>query len=204
MNYLIPILLFLIGTSCNPSKQENQRESDSQKTEIKESETDKMTNSNAPNIKSPNPIIYLADNLDEQDKLGYCIDTDGKGFSDSLQVHSCKPNGDDVLFYYDQETQQICSATYPGYSAAMIGGPKVGMTISLIKSDAQSSDQKFIYDKESAEFRPKENTKLCLAAGSESDAAGPYMSRTLSLQLRAKTDKKLKTWTIKGTKPNTD
>ena len=163
-----------------------------------------MTSSNAPNIQTPDPIIYLADNLDEQDKLGYCIDTDGKGFSDSLQVHSCKPNGDDVLFYYDKETQQICSATYPGFSAAMIGGPKVGMTISLVKSEPESSEQKFIYYKESGEFRPKENTELCLAAGSESDAAGPYMSRTLSLQPTESTDKKLKTWIIKGTKPNTN
>ena len=89
------------------------------------------SSSNVPDLQSPEPIIYLADNLDEQDRLGYCIDTDGKGFSNTLQVHSCKPNGDDVLFYYDAETEQICSATYPGYCAAMIGGPQVGMTIGL-------------------------------------------------------------------------
>ena len=152
-----------------------------------------MTITNSPSIQSPNPIIYLADNLDEQDKLGYCIDTDGKDFSDSLQVHSCKPNGDDVLFYYDEETLQICSATYSCFSAAIIGGAKIGMTISLVKSEPESSEQKFVYNKESGEFRPKENTKLCLAAGSESDKAGPYMSRTLSLQLRENTDKSLKT-----------
>ena len=160
--------------SCNSNKKEKQSGN-----EVQKAETEKKLDLNAPSIQSPDPIIYLADNLDEQDKLGFCIDTDGKGFSDSLQVHSCKPNGDDVLFYYDEKTQQICSATYPGFSAAMIDGPKVGMMINLVKSDPESSEQKFIYNKESGEFRPKANTKLCFAAGNESDDAGPYMSRTL-------------------------
>lgn len=153
---------------------------------------------NAPEIQSPEPIIYLADNLDEQDRLGYCIDTDGKGFSDSLQVHSCKPNGDDVLFYYDAETEQICSATYPGYCAAMIGGPQIGMTIGLVESAPGSSEQSFIYDEGTGEFWPTEDATLCLAAGSSSDDAGPYMSRTLSLQPRESTAQELKTWVIKG------
>ena len=204
MKKIILILALSLFMSCNSNKKEKQNLTEIQKTEAKEAVAEDKVQSNAPDIKSPNPIIYLADNLDEQDRLGYCIDTDGKDFSDSLQVHSCKPNGDDVLFYYDEETQQICSATYPGFSAAMIGGPKIGMTISLVKSEPESSEQKFIYDKKSGEFRPKENTELCLAAGSESDDAGPYMSRTLSLQPRESTDKKLKTWIIKGTKPNAD
>ena len=201
MKNLVPFLVLSIFLSCNSNKKENKSETEIPK---KAPKTEEITNINAPNIQTPDPIIYLADNLDEQDKLGYCIDTDGKDFSDSLQVHSCKPNGDDVLFYYDEKTQQICSATYPGFSAAMIGGPKVGMTISLVKSEPESSEQKFIYYKESGEFRPKENTKLCLAAGSESDDAGPYMSRTLSLQPTESTDKKLKTWVIKGTDPITN
>ncbi|MDO5972794.1 hypothetical protein [Flavivirga jejuensis] len=204
MKKITLILVVSLFMSCNSNKKEKQSVTEIQKTEAKKAITEDKLHSNAPNIKSPNPIIYLADNLDEQDKLGYCIDTDGKDFSDSLQVHSCKPKGDDVLFYYDEETQQICSATYLGFSAAMIGGPKIGMTISLVKSEPESSEQKFIYDKKSGEFRPKENTELCLAAGSESDDAGPYMSRALSLQPRESTDKKLKTWIIKGTKPNTN
>ena len=199
MHKITAILALFIFISCNSTKKENPSE-----TEIIETKTEQMTILNAPNIQSPDPIIYLADNLDEQDQLGYCIDTDGKDFSDSLQVHSCKPKGDDVLFYYNEETQQICSATYPGFSAAMIGGPKIGMTISLVKSEPQSLEQKFIYDKESGEFWPKANTALCLAAGGESNAAGPYMSRTLSLQEREKTDPSLKTWIVKGGNPNTD
>ena len=198
MNKVMTFIILIACISCQPNKEKNQTDTVIQNTKSKE-----MKNSNPPTIQSPEPIIYLADNLDEQDKLGYCIDTDGKDFSDSLQVHSCKPKGDDVLFYYNEETQQISSATYPGFSAAMIGGPKIDMTISLVKSDPNSADQKFLYDKESGEFWPKANTNLCLAAGSESNAAGPYMSRTLSLQLRESTDKSLKAWIIKGAKPST-
>ena len=201
MKKIILILLLSLFLSCNSDQKEKQSEPETKKTETEKTETEKKVDTNPPNIKSPEPIIYLADNLDEQEKLGFCSDTDGKGFSDSLQAHSCKPNGDDVLFYYDEKTQQISSATYPNFSAAMTGGPEAGMKISLVKSDAESSDQKFIYDKESGEFRPKENTKLCLAVGTKTDAAGPYMSRTLSLQPTESTDKSLKNWVVKGSKP---
>lgn len=197
MKIIIPILVLFLFMSCNSNTEEKQGG-----TEVQKTGTEKELDSNAPKIKSPEPIIYLADNLDEQDKLGYCIDTKNRGFNDTLHVHSCKPTGEDVLFFYDEETQQISSATYPGFSAAMIGEPKVGMTISLVKSDPESSEQKFIYNKGTGEFSPKDDTKLCLAAGSESDDAGPYMSRTLSLQPIESTDKSLKTWIIKGAKPN--
>lgn len=187
--------MFLL-VNCNANKPENQRE-----TKIPQSEVAQNNNFNSPDIQAPDPIIYLADNLDEQDKLGYCIDTEGRGFSDVLHVHSCKPTGEDVLFYYDEETQQIRSATYAGFSAAVVGGPIAGMKISLVESDPESAGQKFIYDKTSGEFRPKGNTELCLAAGAESDDAGPYLSRTLRLQPRKSTDEKLKTWVVKGKSP---
>jgi len=153
-------------------------------------------NKNKPIIQTKGSIIYLADNLDEKDKLGWCIDTDGKGFSDTLQAHSCKPEGNDVLFSYDADTLQICSVTYPGYCAAMIGGPSEGMTISLVKSNSDSSEQKFVYDKRSGEFRPESNSNLCLVVAGTSDAAGPYMSRKLTLKPVLGTERKLKQWVI--------
>ena len=67
-----------------------------------------------PAIRTPAPVIYLADNLDEQDKLGWCIDTKGRGFSEFLHVHSCKPHGGDVQFLYDQKLGQIRSAEFSG------------------------------------------------------------------------------------------
>jgi len=61
-----------------------------------------------PILQTPSPVIYLADNLDEQDQLGYCIDTRGRGFNEKLHAHSCKAKGGDVQFFYNKETLQIC------------------------------------------------------------------------------------------------
>ena len=155
-----------------------------------------MSTANKPLIQTKGPIIYLADNLDEKDKLGWCIDTDGKDFSDTLQAHSCKAEGNDVLFSYNEETLQICSVTYPGYCAAMVGGPKEGMTIGLVKSKPDSNEQKFVYHKGSGEFSPLGNSALCLAVAGSSDSAGPYMSRELTLKNRKDTKRELKQWVI--------
>ena len=68
----------------------------------------------APTIQTVGPVIHLADNLDEEAKLGWCIDTEGRGESDRLHTHSCKPTGDDVLFSYEPATGMIKSVTYAG------------------------------------------------------------------------------------------
>ncbi len=78
----------------------------------------------------------------------------------------------------------------------MIGGPRIGMTISLAKSEAGSSDQKFVYHESSGEFRPFADQKLCLAVDSTSESAGPYMSRKLTLKERESTEKKFKQWIV--------
>ena len=72
----------------------------------------------APIIQTVGPIIHLADNLDEEAKLGWCIDTEGRELTDQLQAHSCKPNGDDVLFSFSPDTGMIESATYDGVCMA--------------------------------------------------------------------------------------
>jgi hypothetical protein len=151
---------------------------------------------NAPIIQTPAPLIHLADNLDEQDTLGWCIDTQGNGFNETLHTHSCKPSGGDVQFYYDEETSQICSAEYADFCIEMTGDPVEGMSLSLVDSDPSSSEQTFIYDDESGEFRPESDNSLCLAAGATSGIAGIYMFRTLTLELVADTDISLKKWVI--------
>lgn len=37
-----------------------------------------------PDLQNTGPIIYLADNLDEADNLGYCIDTEDRGQTDRI------------------------------------------------------------------------------------------------------------------------
>ena len=161
-----------------------------------EDKTVDVTPANPPILQTPSPVIYLADNLDEQDQLGYCIDTRGRGFNEELHVHSCKPRGGDVQFFYNKETLQICSVEFTGYCLEMPGGASKGMSLRLVESDSSSSDQRFIYSEDSGEFLPEDDLTLCLAAGETSAAAGMYMSRSLTLELSSETDVKLKQWVI--------
>ena len=151
---------------------------------------------NAPIIQTPSPVIHLADNLDEQDQLGYCIDTRGNGFNEELHSHSCKASGGDVQFVYDNETLQICSVEFTGFCIEMSGGPIEGMSLSLVESLTDSPEQKFIYDLDNGEFRAEADTSFCLTVGDTSAAAGIYMFRTLTMELSAEIEQKFKTWVI--------
>ncbi len=152
-----------------------------------------------PELKTPEPVIYLADNLDEQDKLGWCIDTVGRGFGDRLHAHSCKPFGGDVQFYYNKASRQIISATFDGKCATLLASAAAGGTFGLLDCSSTSSAQIFDYDSQSLEFRPGSDNNLCLAVGSSSRSAGPFMSRKLELARCSSTVAKFKQWRIKGT-----
>nr|WP_299068583.1 hypothetical protein [uncultured Allomuricauda sp.] len=193
MKNLCILFSTLLIFSCNKDKNDDIEEQETTENEL-----------NSPSIQTPEPVIYLADNLDEQDNLGWCIDTQGNGFSDIVHAHSCKPTGGDVQFYYNEETRQIFSAEYDGFCIEMTGGAVQGMTLNLVQSHSSSSNQKFNYNSESGEFIPEGDDTLCLAVGATSASAGPYMSRTLSLEPIATTDVRLKKWVIKGTAPNPD
>ncbi len=150
-----------------------------------------------PWLKTPAPVIYLADNLDEKDRLGWCIDTVGRGFSDRLHAHSCKPRGGDVQFRYNESKRKIESVTYSGKCATLSSSAAVGVSLGLMDCSTASSGQLFNYHADTLEFRPGENTSLCLAVGASSRSAGPFMSRDLQLVSCASTDPKFKQWTIK-------
>ena len=184
-------LLFLIVFSLSCSKKEEA----APENEIEDTTVD-VTFANPPVLQTPSPVIHLADNLDEQDQLGYCIDTRGRGFNEELHAHSCKAMGGDVQFFYNKETLQICSVEFTGYCLEMPGGASKGMDLRLVESNTSLSDQKFIYNEDSREFMPEEDLTLCLAVGETSAAAGVYMSRSLTLELSSETDVKLKQWVI--------
>ena len=150
---------------------------------------------NAPAIQTNPPIIYLKDNLDEKDQLGWCFDTKGRGLTDQLHAHSCKPAGDDVLFSYDNVSGQIRSATYENKCAQiLVEDPEVDF--GLLDCDGQRSDQQFDYNAETSEFHPRDKADLCIAVGDASAAAGPYMSRALLLSSCDEVAPSLKQWTI--------
>ncbi|MCY4382137.1 MAG: hypothetical protein OXE44_03180 [Nitrospinae bacterium] len=154
-----------------------------------------------PDLRTPAPVIYLADNLDEQDGLGWCIDTRGRGFSDRLHAHSCKPRGGDVQFRYDEAARRIASATFIGKCAALLAPAAAGVTLGLLDCAKDASGQVFDYDGAAMEFRPDGDKTLCLVAGAASRSAGPYMSRGLGLAPCASTGAKFKQWRIKKARP---
>lgn len=102
-------------------------------------------NAETPNLQTPEPVIYLSDNLDEKDKLGWCIDTEGRGFSEQLHAHSCKPQDGDVQFYYSKETKKIISATYTAKCATLLSPATDGISLGLVDCSTSSSLQLFTY-----------------------------------------------------------
>ncbi len=151
-----------------------------------------------PDLQTPEPVIYLSDNLDEKDHLGWCIDTVGRGFSENLHAHSCKPQGGDVQFSYNETTRQIVSATYTGKCATLLAPAADGVALGLVDCSPASPLQVFTYLKETAEFRPAGDDSYCLVVGTTSKPAGPYMSRTLQLAPCESTEAKYKQWQIRG------
>ena len=148
----------------------------------------------APDIKTPSPVIYLADNLDEKDNLGWCIDTLGRGFAERLQAHSCKPRGGDVQFQFDRQTGQIRSVAFTDF--CMANRPDSQTTFGLEACDSNLSEQRFSYDSDSQEIRPSNNQAMCVAVGQQSKSAGPFMSRELLLVDCKQTDGVLKQWVV--------
>ncbi len=151
-----------------------------------------------PASQTPAPVIYLADNLDEQDNLGWCIDTRGRGLSDRLHAHSCKPRGGDVQFKYVKKTMQIASATYENLCAQLLDPPAQGVRLALVKCVADAPAQRFGFNGQKGEFYAAGKRALCLVVGANSRSAGPFMSRDLELAPCGSTQAKYKTWRIKG------
>lgn len=150
----------------------------------------------APTIESKPPIIHLVDNLDEKDKLGWCIDTLGRGFSEQLHAHSCKPVGDDVRFSYSATTGQIRSAAYENKCAAIVGPDNPAVPFGLVDCDSESIAQQFDYDPASSEFHPKNTPSLCMTVSGTSRAAGPFMSRDLKLEKCSAAGPRYRQWII--------
>lgn len=147
-----------------------------------------------PNLQTPSPVIYLADNLDEKDGLGWCIDTLGRGFAERLQAHSCKPQGGDVQFSFDAAAGQIRSVEYPEY--CMAHSPSEESTFALVVCDASAGDQQFVYNSDGGTIQTVADGSTCVSVGENSRSAGPFMSRTLVLADCAMTDDVFKEWIV--------
>ena len=150
----------------------------------------------SPNLQTSPPVIYLADNLDEERNLGYCLDTRGRGFSERMHAHSCKPRGGDVQFIYRRESSQIRSATFDGKCIVVLGEAKAGSKFGLVDCSNKDKLQNFNYVEATLEFRSSMNKSLCVSVGKESRRAGPFMARYLRLSICQSTQPKYKQWLI--------
>ena len=154
----------------------------------------------APVLRSGTPVIYLADNLDEKDKLGWCIDTRGRGFADTLHAHSCKPAGPgprDTQFSYDAESGQIRSVAFDGKCMAFSDPENEVLPFGLLDCASGEASQKFVHDPKSMEIRIGSDATKCVVVGPHSAAAGPFMSRDLIHADCGSVETKFKQWIVK-------
>lgn len=151
----------------------------------------------SPNIQTVGPIIHLADNLDEAASLGWCIDTEGRGLSDQLHAHSCKPTGGDVLFSYTADNGRIESATYAGRCMAYNAPDSVENPFGLIACNDADPMQRFVHDAESGQIRLGADTTQCVTVSAAIDDAGPFQSRDLLLAACEDLDPSFRTWIIR-------
>ncbi|MEO9902486.1 MULTISPECIES: ricin-type beta-trefoil lectin domain protein [Alphaproteobacteria] len=152
----------------------------------------------APDIQTKGAVIHLADNLGEEAKLGWCIDTKGRGLGNQLHAHSCKPNGDDVLFSFSPETGAIESVTYKGKCMAHSDPENAKVPFGLIACDIADPRQKFSYDTVSMEMHLAADTSQCVTVAATIDDAGPYQSRDLILAACKGLDPSFKQWVIQN------
>ena len=142
------------------------------------------------------PSISLTDDSGEPDGKGMCPDIAGFGSGlncERLQAHSCKPQGSDTQFGYDQSTQSIFSINYSancdetntgakgGCVAAVDGVIELGASLRLSECDG-SLAQQFVYAPNGQlQLTAPDGEYFCLAAGSEVRAAGRYWASDLLL-----------------------
>ena len=148
----------------------------------------------APDLKTPAPVIYLADNLDEADNLGWCIDTQGRGFGENLHAHSCKPRGGDVQFTFDAVSGQIRSVAFDGKCMELIAPGELKIAFGLRDCADGKPEQVVAFDVSSGHITPGSQPGDCVAAGAASRAAGPFMSRDLILATCETADPSVVTW----------
>ncbi|WP_195822624.1 ricin-type beta-trefoil lectin domain protein [Roseobacter sp. MH60115] len=136
----------------------------------------------APQVQSPSPVIYLADNLDEADRLGWCIDTLGRGFSEQIQAHSCKPQGGDTQFRFAPDTGAIQSIAFDGKCLTLSVPESDTVQFGLLDCQPGADSQSFAYDTASMELRLAAHPLQCIVVAETSRTAGPFMSRDLIVQ----------------------
>jgi len=156
-----------------------------------------------PNVPTKPPYIVLSDNHDEPNGYGFCMDTYGRGQTDLMQTHSCKPakegvardyQDNDTRFEFDAGTGQVKSYAFEGYCMQALIASDTAVFALLACSDHPR--QKFLYSAEDQSLRLSEDSTLCVAAAPETVPAGPWVKRPLKLETCEETKASLTQWTV--------
>ena len=159
----------------------------------------------APKVPSNAPYFAVADNLDEPNGYGFCMDTAGRGLTDLLQAHTCKPvrvskdkdkeekpTPSDTQFWYDAENKRLESVAFPGKCMQVLMSPYT--TVFALLDCGDQPRQKFLYSTDDKMLKMEEDQTKCISVVSETVKAGPWSSRALALTECDKTEDALKQW----------
>jgi len=153
-----------------------------------------------PILQASGPIIYLADNLDEQDQLGWCLDTEGPGLSEVLHTRACSADDEsaerDFSFSFDSQSGQIKSESFLG-KCVTINADGSEHAFGLFDCVSASEAQQFSYDDEQMTFHPRGREDICVSAAAMAMDHGPFRSRRIRLEVCADVDATLRQWVIK-------
>jgi len=157
---------------------------------------------NTPKVPSDAPYIVLADNVDEPNGYGFCLDTAGRGMSDFMQSHSCKPAAkddagnptpNDTQFLFDAKNMRVESVAYPGVCMQVLIS-RYSTAFALLDC-SEHIRQKFIYSPKDKTLVMEEDQAMCVSVVSVREAAGPWSRRELALTSCVETEDALKQWT---------
>ena len=162
-----------------------------------------VVHAEAPNVPTDAPYIVLSANLDEPNGYGFCLDTQGRGQSDLLHTHSCKPakadrprssRDNDTRFAFDPNTGRVASYPFEGFCMqALLAG---NSAVFALLTCSDHPRQKFTYSKADQTLRLAENKERCVSVGAKTLPAGPWVKRLLTLQDCIKVDTSLRQWTV--------
>lgn len=156
-----------------------------------------------PKASTPPPYIALSNNLDEPNGFGFCLDTYGRGLTDILHTHSCKPvkeghtwneQDNDIRYSFNPKSGQISAYAYEKKCMQALIAADLSVLALLECSDHPR--QRFSYDTKLQTFSLKEKPDMCLAVGPKTLPAPPFVRRTLLLVKCETIDASRKRWTL--------
>ena len=163
----------------------------------------KVAGAAEPKVPTSAPYIVLSDNLDEPNGFGFCIDTYGRGKSDLMQTHTCKPakagqprnySGNDTRFIYDASTGRIASYAFEGLCMQALVAK--GWTVFALLNCSDHPRQKFVFNSSDGTLRLSEDKNQCVTVADKTVPAGPWVKRSLVLHECDSAKAALKKWTI--------